>query len=163
MNKLAPAVAASLAILVACNDPGAGAGSSTASSKPAATSAKPSASAFAATATASTTTSASSVPAASGSAATSAEAAGSASGAASAEPAIGVAECDAYIKVMNDCFLPKQSPGARTTEDEVLGQKVEAWTKAAATAPGKTGLAKVCKQEADMWKDKLAGAGCKMP
>jgi len=48
-------------------------------------------------------------------------------------------------------------------EDEVLGQKVEAWTKAAATEQGKSGLPKVCRQEADMWKNKLAGAGCKMP
>ncbi len=141
-------------LLFACSSQGGGANSATPAS-----SVSPKAS-TAVTAAPSATVTASATASAAPSAAPSASAAASA---AAAPAEIGVPECDAFIKVMNDCFLPAQSARAFETEKEVLDEKIEAWTKAAATPQGKAGMAKVCKTEADMWKDKLAGAKCKLP
>ena len=57
-----------------------------------------------------------------------------------ADGSIGVAECDAYIKKVDDC-MGKLDATAKTAFESSSKQMVDAWKQAAATPEGKAGLA----------------------
>jgi hypothetical protein len=72
---------------------------------------------------------------------------------------IGVAECDDYIKKMNDC-AGKMQPEAAGPMKESMATMQKAWKDAAATPEGKTALASGCKQALDAAKSAYASMGC---
>lgn len=67
-----------------------------------------------------------------------------------ADGSIGVAECDAYIKKVDDC-MGKLDATAKTAFESSSKQMVDAWKQAAATPEGKAGLAQGCKMAVDMF------------
>ena len=83
--------------------------------------------------------------------------------AAAAAPAaggdIGVAECDDYIKKMNDCS-GKMQPEAAGPMKESMETMKKAWRDAASTPEGKTALASGCKQALDAAKSAYQSMGC---
>ena len=72
---------------------------------------------------------------------------------------IGVAECDEYIKKMNDCST-KMAPEAAGPMKESMETMKKAWKDAASTPEGKTALASGCKQALDAAKSAYASMGC---
>jgi hypothetical protein len=72
---------------------------------------------------------------------------------------IGVAECDDYIKKMNDCS-GKMQPEAAGPMKESMETMKKAWRDAASTPEGKTALASGCKQALDAAKSAYASMGC---
>ena len=72
---------------------------------------------------------------------------------------IGVAECDDYIKKMNDC-AGKMQPEAAGPMKESMATMQKAWKDAASTPEGKTALASGCKQALDAAKSAYASMGC---
>jgi len=72
---------------------------------------------------------------------------------------IGVAECDDYIKKMNDC-AGKMQPEAAGPMKESMATMKKAWKDAASTPEGKTALASGCKQALDAAKSAYASMGC---
>jgi hypothetical protein len=66
--------------------------------------------------------------------------------AASAEGAIGVAECDEYVKKM-EAFLDSLPEEARTAREPGFKAMRAAWRDAAQTPAGKEGLAATCKAQ----------------
>ena len=75
-------------------------------------------------------------------------------GASAGGDAIGVAECDAYIKKWNDCY---KDPATKAAAKPGLDQMTQAWKQAASTPQGKSGLAQGCK----MALDNFPAAACK--
>ena len=61
---------------------------------------------------------------------------------------IGVAECDDYIKKMQDC-LGKMPDAAKTAMESAFNQSKIAWKQAAATQAGKDALKLSCKTMVD--------------
>jgi hypothetical protein len=72
---------------------------------------------------------------------------------------IGVAECDDYIKKMNDCAGKMQPEAAGPMKDSMATMQ-KAWKDAASTPEGKTALASGCKQALDAAKSAYASMGC---
>ena len=72
---------------------------------------------------------------------------------------IGVAECDDYIKKMNDCS-GKMQPEAAAPMKESMETMKKAWRDAASTPEGKTALASGCKQALDAAKSAYQSMGC---
>ena len=72
---------------------------------------------------------------------------------------IGVAECDEYIKKMNDCST-KMAPEAAGPMKESMETMKKAWKDASSTPEGKTALASGCKQALDAAKSAYASMGC---
>jgi hypothetical protein len=72
---------------------------------------------------------------------------------------IGVAECDDYIKKMNDCS-GKMQPEAAGPMKESMETMKKAWRDAASTPEGKTALASGCKQALDAAKSAYQSMGC---
>ena len=68
--------------------------------------------------------------------------------------AVGVKECDDYMKKWADCY---KDPAMKAAAKPALDQTVAAWKQAAATPQGKTGLATSCK----MMLDNFPSASCK--
>ncbi|MRG92625.1 hypothetical protein [Polyangium spumosum] len=68
--------------------------------------------------------------------------------AAESEGAIGVAECDAYVKKM-EAFLEGLPEEARAAREPGFKAMQKAWREAAQTPGGKEGLAATCKQNLD--------------
>jgi len=61
---------------------------------------------------------------------------------------IGVAECDDYLKKMNDC-LGKMPAEAKAAQEQAFKASKDAWKAAAATPQGKEGLKTGCKAALD--------------
>ena len=72
---------------------------------------------------------------------------------------IGVAECDEYIKKMNECST-KMAPEAAGPMKESMETMKKAWKDASSTPEGKTALASGCKQALDAAKSAYASMGC---
>jgi hypothetical protein len=79
---------------------------------------------------------------------------GGGGGAAAGGDAIGVKECDDYMKKWADCY---KDPAMKAAAKPGLDQTVAAWKQAAATPQGKAGLATSCK----MMLDNFPSASCK--
>ena len=79
---------------------------------------------------------------------------GGGGGAAAGGDAIGVKECDDYMKKWADCY---KDPAMKAAAKPALDQTVAAWKQAAATPQGKAGLATSCK----MMLDNFPSASCK--
>lgn len=75
-----------------------------------------------------------------------------ADGGGDAAAAIGVPECDEYIKNYTKCIEEKMTGPAKDTSLQALKTSAEAWKKAAATPAGKEGLATACKTAAEAVK-----------
>jgi len=72
---------------------------------------------------------------------------GAAAPAPGGDAAIGVAECDDYLKKATECF--GKNPAAKAALEPALKANKDAWSKAAATPAGKDGLKVGCKAALD--------------
>ncbi len=68
---------------------------------------------------------------------------------AGSEQAIGVVECDDYVKKM-DAFLADLPEEARAARAKGFGEMRKAWREAAQTPAGKDSLKATCKAQLDM-------------
>ena len=73
--------------------------------------------------------------------------------------AIGVAECDDYVKKIADCSA-KAPAGAADLMRKSVADLETSWRSAAATPTGKSGLASGCTQALDAAKSAYASMGC---
>jgi hypothetical protein len=73
---------------------------------------------------------------------------------------IGVASCDAFIKIYEGCLATKAPPAQQAQMKSALDQVKTNWKAVAATEDGKKSLEGVCKQTADTLKAQLAPLGC---
>jgi hypothetical protein len=74
---------------------------------------------------------------------------------------IGVAECDEYIRVMNECYLPKMPAAGKPQFEQGLKTTQESWKQMASNPITKAGLPQACKQALDAQKPALDQFGCK--
>jgi hypothetical protein len=70
---------------------------------------------------------------------------------------IGIAECDAYLKVFK-CYISKMPAAAQGPTKAAFKKTVDSWRKMA-SGPGKASVGKGCKMAMDAWKKAIS----KMP
>ena len=74
--------------------------------------------------------------------------------------AVGVAECDDFLKKYEACVSGKVPAAAQATFKTSLDQWRNSWKQLASTPQGKAGLAQACKAAADQAKSSLGSYGC---
>jgi hypothetical protein len=73
-----------------------------------------------------------------------------------AQDAIGVADCDAYIRAMNECYLPKLAPEVRDPILAPMKQERLAWK----TSTDQVAIAAECRRVLDERRAVLTQSGC---
>ena len=85
----------------------------------------------------------------------------SATTAPSAAPgAIGVTECDEFLRKWESCLATKVPEEAREQVKVALDATRDSWKRAAATPSGTSGLAEACKSASELAEMQVAAYGC---
>ncbi|MGE0640819.1 MAG: hypothetical protein AB7G12_16785 [Thermoanaerobaculia bacterium] len=85
----------------------------------------------------------------------------SATTAPSAAPgAIGVTECDEFLRKWESCLATKVPEEAREQVKVALDATRDSWKRAAATPNGMSGLAEACKSASELAEMQVAAYGC---
>ena len=74
--------------------------------------------------------------------------------------AIGVAECDDYLKKVDDCVTSKVPAAARAQYTASIEQTRKSWRDLAANPQTKAGLAAACKQAVEAARTAYKSYGC---
>jgi len=83
-----------------------------------------------------------------------------ATAATSSTAAVGVPECDAFLKAYEACIHDKVPAAARTTFDTQLANWKKTWHDQAANPQIKAGLAQACKSAHESAKTSMKTYGC---